>query len=185
MRPNLVLLPNKEFNQNIFNLRKQIIDTKLGNIDLRGNVLPHVTILYFEEDITKGKIDTLIQFLNSLQLKQPITLDIEKITNWEHKVVAIFKTFPLVSLKKNIELIVSGVGLKFNTEYIKTYGDTIGDHMKLARQVLPGKTNKVISIFQKCLPKKVAFERIALVNYNTEEKGMLWEIKLPEKKFFT
>ncbi|KKQ41979.1 MAG: hypothetical protein US60_C0026G0018 [Microgenomates group bacterium GW2011_GWC1_37_8] len=185
MRLNLVLLPNREFTQNIFNLRKQIIDTKLGNVDPRGNVLPHATILYFEEDITKEKMDKLSQFLNNLQLKQPITLDIENITNWEHRVVAVFNISPLVSLKENIELIVSGAGLKFNTEYKKTYGDTIGDHMKLVRQVLPEKTNEVISIFQNQLPKKVSFERIALVNYDTEEKDIRWEMKLPEKKLLT
>lgn len=183
MKLNLVLLPNKEFTQNIFNLRKQIIDTKLGNVDPRGNVLPHTTILYFEEDISKENMDRLSQLLNNLQLKQPITLNVEKITNWKHKVVALFDISPLVSLKEYMELIVNRTGLKFNTEYKKTYGDTIGDHMKLARQVIPEKTNEVVSIFQNQLPKKVSFERIALINFDAEEKDILWEIKLSEKKY--
>lgn len=180
MRLNLVLLPDKGFTQNIFNLRKQVVDMKLGNIDKRANVLPHVTVLYFEENLSKDKTNEVIQLLRNLQIKRPITLDIKEITNWEHKVVAIFNTSPVCNLKKGIENILSKTELKFNTEYKKIYGDTIGDHMKLARQILPEKVKEVINMFQNQLPQEISFERITLVNYDTEEKDILWSKSFPE-----
>lgn len=179
MQPNIVLLPNKQFIQNVLELRKQIVDMKLGEIDPRENVLPHTTILYFEEALTKEQINKIVQHLDSLQINQPIALDIVKVTIWKHKVVAIFDVSPLQSIKNEIDKLLSKTPIKFNTEYKKIYGNTFGDHMKLARQVRPNKNEEVIKLFQKNLPNKISFEKVALIGYGTEEKDILWEKKLP------
>jgi len=158
---------------------------KLGNPDTRRDVLPHITILYFEENLSREKTNKVIQRLNDFQIKQPVTIDTKKITNWEHKVVAIFNTFPIHNVKEEIEKLLSKTEIKFNTEYKKIYGDTIGDHMKLARQIYSGKVKEVINIFQNHLPKKISFERIALVNYETKEKDILWEKRFPKQEKVT
>lgn len=178
MQPNIVLLPNKQFIQNILKLRKQIVDMKLGKIDPRENVLPHTTVLYFEEVLIKEQIDNIIQQLDNLQINQPITLDIVKITSWKHKVVAMFDISPLSNLKSEIEKLISKTEVKFNTEYKKIYGNSIGDHMKLARQINPNNSGEIIELFQNNLPMKVPFQRIAFIGYETVEKDILWEEKL-------
>ena len=178
MQPNIVLLPNKEFIQKVFNLRKQLVDMGFGDVDPREKVLPHTTILYFEEEITKDKIKKISKQLDKLLIKQQIDMKIIKITNWEHKVVAKFNTSPLQNIKKEVEILIGEINVKSNTEYNKIYGDSIGDHMKLARQVNSNNTNEVIELFQNNLPIKVHFERIVLIGYETTEKDILWEKKL-------
>lgn len=178
MKPNLILLPTNEFIQNIFNLRKQIVEIGLGENDPRINVLPHSTILYIEEDLTKEQINKIIQQLDKLQIHKPIVLGISKITNWKHKVIAMLDTSPLENLKNEIETLLNKTNIKFNNEYKKDYGDTIGNHIKLARQIYPNKIKEAINMFQKNLIKEISFERIAFIDYETEEKDILWEKRL-------
>ena len=150
----------------------------LGKIDPRKNVLPHTTILYFEEELTKEQLDNMIQQLDKLQLNWRITLDIVKITSWKHKLVAMFNISSLHNLKSEVEKLIGRTEVKFNTEYKRAYGDSIGDHVKLARQVNPNNTDEAMELFQNNLPIKVTFERIALIGYGTMEKDMLWEKEL-------
>jgi len=175
MQPNIVLLPNKEFIQKVFNLRKQLVDMRLGNADPREKVLPHATILYFEEKIAKDDIGKINIQLDNLQIRQPIALEINKITSWEHKVVAMFNISPLQNIKKEVEKLISKTKIKANTEYRQIYGDTVGDHMKLARQVKDNKIKEAIGLFKSNIPSKISFERVALIGYETEEKDILWE----------
>lgn len=178
MQPNLVLLPNKQFIQKVFNLRKQIVENKLGKSDPRDKVLPHTTVLYFEENLTDKKVDECMHQLNNLQISKPIILDIIEVTNWEHKVVARFNASPLDSLKSKVGKLISNTKIRFNTEYKKVYGDTIGDHMKLARQINVNKIEETKKLFKKTLPKNIQFERIAFIGYEGEEKDILWQKQL-------
>lgn len=180
MRPTLALLLNKKYTLNIFNARKQIVDAKFGKYDTRSKVLPHITIIYFEESLTKEKIEKIIQQLNNLQIKHLISLNVTEITDWGHKIVAMFDASLLQNIKDEAEKLIIRTKIKYNVEYKKTYGDTIGDHMKLARQIFPNKIDKTINLLQNTLPSKVNFERIALIGYGSEEKDILWERKLPK-----
>jgi 2'-5' RNA ligase len=178
MQPNIILLPDKLFCQQVFNLRKQLVDMEFGNLDPREKVLPHTTILYFEEEISKDKIGKINKQLDNLQIKKPIVMEINKITSWEHKLVGMFNISPLHNIKKEVERLVSKIKIRFNTEYIKIYGDTIGNHMKLARQVENNKIDEAISLFENNIPSKISFDRVAFIGYETEEKDILWEKKL-------
>jgi 2'-5' RNA ligase len=178
MQPNIVLLPNKQFIQNVLKLRRQVVDMKLSKADPRENVLPHTTILYFEETLTKQQISMMVQHLDCLHINQQITLDIIKVTSWKNKVVAMFDTSPLSSLISDVEKLIGKTKVRFNTDYKKIYGDSIGDHMKLARKINPNSTEEVVKLFKNYLPMKITFERIAFIGYETMEKDILWEKKL-------
>ncbi len=178
MKPNLVLLPNKQFIEDVFRLRKQILKDNLGEKNSRESVLPHSTIIYLEKDITKEKTSEIIKQLDKLSSYKPIFLSILEIINWENKIIAKFDNSPIKKLKDEIDGLLGKNEIKFNEEYKKVFGNTIGDHMKLARQVYQAKIEETINIFKENLPKNICFNRIAFIDYKTEEKDILWQKKL-------
>jgi 2'-5' RNA ligase len=175
MQPNIVLIPNKKLVNKIFHLRRSIITNKLGEQDARRKVLPHSTICYFEEELCRKNISTIINKLNQLNQQIQITLDVKQITNWDQKIIALLDIMPLSHIKNNLESLIDKTNIKFNVEYKQIYGDTIGNHMKLVREVHKDKINAVIEIFIREIPKKITFNRIALIGYESEEKDVLWQ----------
>jgi hypothetical protein len=150
----------------------------LGNKDPRKNALPHTTVLYIEEKLTKKNTNEAVKQLSKLKAYKPVTLDIKEITNWKHKIVAILDTSPVLNIKDDLESLFSEIPIKVNKKYKKLYGNTIGDHMKLARQVKANKIDETISFFKRNIPSKITFERMALIGYKTEEKNILWDKEL-------
>jgi len=170
----IALLPDTFVSNTILQLRKEVVDLNLGNIDSRQKVLPHTTILSFEEDIRNEKVNEIIELLNKLQYSDSITLPVIDITNWDQKVVAMFDIDPLRQLKTEVDALVRKSDIAFDTEYKKLYGNTIGDHMKLARQIKKDTIEEVKTLFRRNLPQLITFTRVVLIEYGCDEKDILW-----------
>lgn len=174
----IALLANEAVSQTIMRLRKTIVDKELGNNDPRGNVIPHTTILSFEENISNEKANEISNTLNKLHSCELIQLKITEFVNWDHKVVAMLNRTPIITLKSEIDAMVNETQVKFDTEYKKLYGETIGDHMKLARQIYTRNIESVKLLFKQNMPLQIEFDRIALIKYKFEDKDIIWERNL-------
>ena len=175
MQPYIFLIPEEKAIKEIYKIRKTILDRGLAEKDPRNTALPHITLVYFEENLTDSKIQKTLNQLKSLKFDTPIHLGIKDIVSWEEKVVAMLEISPLKTIKANLGELLRKTDIKFNKEYMKLYGDTIGDHMKLARQVSLNKQEQVKRMFREQLPDIMKFERVAFIDYGAEEKDILWQ----------
>lgn len=178
MKPNIVLISEDKLIQDIFHIRKEIVEKGLATPDPRSRALPHSTILYTEEDLGQEKINQIIQKLDRLKINNRISLKIKEYVYWEPKIAAMLDISPLQSLKIELDCLLGNLNFCFNKEYISLYGNTIGDHVKLARGIYPDKADDSIRLFRANLPKQITFSRIAFIGYNTEEKDILWQRNL-------
>lgn len=172
----LVTIPNVTIVEKIFELRRKIVKLGYGQLDPRANVLPHVTITYIEnKNLSKDQINLIVKKLLELNFSKSITLTIKELLNWKHKIVASFDTNPIKELVTISQNLLRGLGLKVNDDYIKLYGNTIGDHMKIARHIDFQKLPLAMKLINSELPKKIVLDRIAFVGYDCDEKDIFWE----------
>jgi len=175
MNPFLVITPDKDTINLIYKIRKELLEKQFGIIDPRARVLPHITLTYIEEELTKEKIETIINNLNKVNLPKSLQIGIKEVINWDQKIVATFDPSVLNQLVEDFRLVFEGLSVKVNSDYEELYGKTIGDHMKIAREVKPEKMSIALELTQKTFPKKFNLETVAFIGYDCEEKDVLWK----------
>jgi len=178
MNPFLVIIPNTEACNLIFKLRDRITDEGFGLIDSRKKVIPHITITYIEEELTKNQIDDLIKNLDSVVLPKELSLDLINVTNWDKKAVALFNPSDLSKIVDNYRKVFNDLSIKVNIDYENAYGKTIGDHMKIAREIKPEMAEKALNLIKSTMPQQISFEKVAFIGYECEVKDILWEKSL-------
>jgi hypothetical protein len=174
----LITIPKKEVCDIIFRFRNQIVDAGFAQIDSRINAIPHVTITYIEQELNNHQIDDLISSFNSIVIPTKISLSLLDITNWNEKVVALFNPSVLAGLVNEYKKAFDKLLIKVNKDYESHYGQTIGDHMKIAREIQPDKIETVLKLAKSTIPLQVPLEKIALIGYGCETKDIIWETDL-------
>lgn len=171
----LVIIPSKEITNIILELRNQIMHEGFGEFDQRINVIPHITITYLEEELTNENGPNLFKNLDLVALPNFFTVNNRGVVNWDRKIVALFNPLDLTNLVENYRKVFEESSIKVNYNYEHLYGKTIGDHMKVAREIKPEKLEETLNLARKILPQQIPIERLALINYEGKEQDILWQ----------
>ena len=182
MNPFLVITPDKDTIDLIYKIRKELVEKQFGIVDSRAKVLPHITLTYIEEELTKEKIEAVINSLIKMDLPKSFQINVKEIVNWDQKIVAMFDPSALNQLVENFKLVFKGLSIKANSNYEGLYGKTIGDHMKIAREVKLEKIPIALELIQNTFPNKFNLETVAFIDYDCEEKDILWKKSLEQGK---
>lgn len=160
-----VLIPEEKIINKIWELRT-------NTLDVRAKTLPHVTIGYFG-DIDEKNIPKIIAGLNTIQKFSKVELKITRYISFENKIAAEFDSSNLQVIILAFENIIRDLGVEINKD-----GKWIGDHMKIVRDIKPKDVGKMTENIEDKLPKKIIFDRMALLGYGCTENDILWEKKL-------
>jgi len=175
----LIAIPEKSVVKKIFELRKKVVELGYASNDPRKNVLPHITLTYIENNnLPKDQISTIKSRLSEMVFDKSIILTVKKFLDWDHKIVALFETQPTKELRLTSQTLFQKMGVKVNKNYQKLYGDTVGDHMKILRQISLKSIQGTIELAKSVLPDKIIIDRIAFIGHGCEEKDILWQKRL-------
>lgn len=178
MNPFLVIIPDKNTIDLIYKIRKELVEKQFGIADPGASVLPHITLTYIEEELTKKKIEAIINNLNKANLPKSLQINVKEVVNWNQKIIAMFDPSSLNQLVEKFRQVFDELSIKVNSNYEALYGKTIGDHMKVAREAKPEKMPISLEFVQKTFPNKFNLETVAFIGYDCEEKDVLWKKSL-------
>lgn len=181
MKLNIALLPSKDIIHQIYSLREKSLKSGLSDYDPRGFTLPHLCLQYLiDKDYDNIFIASLKAALEKFSLTKAVNLKVNLLGNYENKMIAIFNPGDTQAFVNEISLIIDKYKISSNKEYVNQFGTPVGDHMKLIRQVKDGKINEVKQLFKQ-LPSSIIFNRLVLIDYDCQEKDILWERKLEDR----
>lgn len=173
MGPILVLIPEQKIIDEVFKIRDFIVSNNWGGADPRIDTFPHVSLVYSNlevGDLNQIITDCKINFTDDISIR----LEISKFESWENKISAMFNPISIAKLAEEAAKIFERNGLLDKT----TRPSEIGDHMKIARHLYEDRIDEVVDYLKQNFPKRVLFNRIALIDYACTEKDIFWDIKL-------
>lgn len=159
----LVITPDKDAIDLIYRIRKELVEKQFGNVDSRARVVPHITLSYIEQELTKQQIETVINSFKELDILKSLEIDIKEVVSWDQKIVTKFDPSLLEPWVENFRQVFERLSIKVNLNYEELYGKTIGDHMKVARCIKAEKMDSAIKFVKDSLPKKIIFEKVSFL----------------------